>query len=60
MNSQGLRDMVLRLIENGYKLIFWKMKPSVLKILVGVMHNTGAKFIHCETEQQLESLVDGM
>jgi len=51
--------MVLRLMENGYKLIFWRMKPSILKILIGVMQNTGAKFVHCDTEDQLEALVDG-
>lgn len=56
---QGLRDMVLRLNENGYKIIFYRMKPSILKILIGVMHHTGAKFIHCETEGKLESLIEG-
>lgn len=35
------------------------MKPSILKILIGVMHNSGAKFIHCETERKLEQLIEG-
>ncbi|XP_021956171.1 sodium-independent sulfate anion transporter [Folsomia candida] len=57
--AEGIRDMVLRLNENGYKIIFYKMKPSILKILIGVMHNSGAKFIHCETERKLEQLIEG-
>ncbi len=51
--------MILRLNENGYQIIFYKMKPSILKILIGVMHNTGGKFVHCETEEKLESLIEG-
>ena len=45
--------------DNGYKVIFYRMKPSILKILVGAMRNSGAKFVHCETESKLEFLVDG-
>jgi hypothetical protein len=49
--------MILRLNENGYTIIFYKMKPSILKILIGVMYNTGGKFVHCETGETLESLI---
>lgn len=54
-----MRDLVLRLNQNGLKIIFWKMKPSILKILIGVMAGSGARFIHCETEDEIENLVDG-
>lgn len=54
-----MRDLVLRLNQNGLRIIFWKMKPSVLGILVPVMAGTGARFIHCESEEQVENLVDG-
>jgi len=42
------------------QIIFWKMKPSILRILVGVMGGTGARFIHCETDEQVENLIDGI
>ncbi|CAL8073740.1 unnamed protein product [Orchesella dallaii] len=58
--GEGMRDLVLRLNHNGLKVIFWKMKPSILRILVGVMSGTGARFIHCDTEAQVENLVDGV
>jgi CO dehydrogenase/acetyl-CoA synthase gamma subunit (corrinoid Fe-S protein) len=58
--KQGIRDMVLRLNENGYKIIFYKLKPSVLKVLIGAMQNSGAKFIYCATEAKLEQLVEGI
>jgi len=58
--GEGMRDLVLRLNHNGLQIVFWKMKPSILSILVGVMTGTGARFIHCETEEQVENLIDGI
>jgi len=56
--GEGMRDLVLRLNHNGLQIIFWKMKPSILRILVGVMAGTGARFIHCDTDEQVEDLID--
>lgn len=60
---QGIRDLFLTFSLNNQPLILWKAKPSVARILTGLMplspNISIPYFLLCSSEQELESLIDG-
>lgn len=60
MFLQALCDMVEDFNKASYKTVFWKVKPSVLRVMQGIVDNDVHRqsFIHCRTEYEMESLVD--
>lgn len=46
--------------EKKQDLILWRIKPSLVRILTGIMELHGVPFKHCYTEEQLESILEGI
>ncbi|CAG7835167.1 unnamed protein product [Allacma fusca] len=56
--AQGIRNLFVLFAERKQELILWKVKPSVLRIISGVMDSSGTPFKFCFNEAELERLLE--
>ncbi|CAG7833194.1 unnamed protein product [Allacma fusca] len=56
--ATAISDMVFNFSQFQYTIVFWKLKPSILRIVSNVMADSGNEFRHCVTEHELEQTVD--
>ncbi|CAG7720097.1 unnamed protein product [Allacma fusca] len=51
----GIHDLINQFNKRDQAIILWKVKPSLVRMLHGVM----GEFVHCRDEEDLEELIDG-
>jgi MFS superfamily sulfate permease-like transporter len=56
--AESIRDMIGNLKKEKHDLVFWKLKRSILRVLLGVMYGSGIAFVHCHTETDVEAIID--
>ncbi|CAG7668207.1 unnamed protein product [Allacma fusca] len=56
--AEAMRNMITSLYALGYSLVFFKLKPSVEKIVNGIMVNSKTPLILCHSTEDLEELLN--
>lgn len=54
-----MRDLIAKMNNLGYQVFFWKLKPSVFRVITGTMKNSDVPLVHCNKEEELHSVIDG-
>lgn len=56
--AQGIRDLFITFGSEGHLLILWRPKPSMIRILKGLLESN-VPYLIATTEDELEQLIDG-
>ena len=54
-----MKDLFSMFNAKNQELILWKLKPSLVRIVTGVMECSGTPFKYCSSENELETILEG-